>query len=126
MFLVERGWVDFHSLVSQPGEEYTMLEPTVAQIQTKIEPCPKPKVDLGQSALDREQQTQQETMIFKYADIFSTDDYDYGCTGLVKHIIRTGDAQPIKQRAYRTSPHMQVLVVVPWCRVVVTGLPLSS
>jgi len=106
---------DFHSLVSQPGEEYTMLEPTVAQIQTKIEPCPKPKVDLGQSALDREQQTQQETMIFKYADIFSTDDYDYGCTGLVKHIIRTGDAQPIKQRAYRTSPHMQVLVVVPWC-----------
>ncbi|KAG1946736.1 hypothetical protein F2P79_013286 [Pimephales promelas] len=84
-----------------------MLEPTVAQIQTKIEPCPKPKVELGQSALDREQQTQLEAMIFKYADIFSANDYDYGRTDLVTHTIRTGDAQPIKQRAYRTSPHMR-------------------
>lgn len=98
---------DFHSLVSQQCEEYTMLEQTVAQIKTQTEPCPKPKVDLNQSALDKEQQTELETMIFKYADIFSANDYDYGLTDLVKHTIRTGDAQSIKQRAYRTSPHIR-------------------
>ncbi len=46
---------EFHSLVTQPGEEFTMLESTVAQIQTQMEPCPKPKVDLSPSALNREE-----------------------------------------------------------------------
>lgn len=54
---------EFHSLVTQLGEEYTMPEPTVAQIQTQNEPCAKPKLDLSRSTLDREQQTQLETLI---------------------------------------------------------------
>ncbi|KAL0154104.1 hypothetical protein M9458_050563, partial [Cirrhinus mrigala] len=80
---------EFNSLVTQPGEEFKIQEPTVAQIQTEMDPCPKSKVDLSQSALN------------------SADDYDYGRTNLVKHTIRTGDAQPIRQRAYRTSPHIR-------------------
>ncbi len=92
---------EFHSLVTQPGEEFTMLESTVAQIQTGIEPCTKPKVDLRQSALNREEQTQLESLISKYSDVFSTDDYDYGRTDLVKHTIRTGEVNPVRQRAYR-------------------------
>ncbi len=98
---------EFHSLVTQPGEEFTMLEFTVAQIQTQMEPCPNPKVDLSQSALNREEQTQLESLISQYSDVFSADDYDYGRTDLVKHTIRTGDAQAIRQRAYRTSPHIR-------------------
>ncbi len=90
---------EFHSLVTQPGEEFTMLESTVPQIKTGIEPCPKPKVDLGQSALNREEQSQLESLISKYSDIFSADDYDYGCTDLVKHTIRTGEVLPVRQRA---------------------------
>lgn len=57
--------------------------------------------------MDREKQTQLETLIFKYSDVFSANDYDYGRTDLVKHTIRTGDVQPIRQRAYRTSPHIR-------------------
>ncbi|KAI2645882.1 Retrovirus-related Pol polyprotein [Labeo rohita] len=98
---------EFHSLVTQPGEEFTIQEPTVAQIQTQMDPCPKSKVDLSQSALDSEEQAQLETLISKYSDVFSVDDCDYGRTDLVKHTIRTGDAQPIRQRAYRTSPHIR-------------------
>lgn len=52
-------------------------------------------------------QTQSQTLISKYSDVFSVDDYDYGRIDLVKHTIRTGDAQPIRQRAYRTSPHIR-------------------
>ncbi|XP_026054681.1 uncharacterized protein LOC113040593 [Carassius auratus] len=84
-----------------------MLEPKVAQIQTQIEPCPKPNVDFSQSALDSAERTQLETLIYKYSDVFSANEYDYGRTDLVKHTIRTGDAQPIRQRAYRTSPHVR-------------------
>ncbi|KAL0197560.1 hypothetical protein M9458_006100, partial [Cirrhinus mrigala] len=98
---------EVHSLVTQPGEEFTIQEPTVAQIQTHMDPCPKSKVDLSQSALNSEEQSQLETLISKYSDVFSVDDYDYGHTDLVKHTIRTGDAQPIRQRAYRTSPHIR-------------------
>lgn len=84
-----------------------MSEPTVAQIQTQSELCPRPKVDLSQSAVDREKQTQLETLIFKYSDVFSANDCDYGRTDLIKHTIRTEDVQPIRQRAYRTSPHIR-------------------
>lgn len=98
---------EFHSLVTQPGEEYTMPEPTVAQIQTQSEPCPKPKLDLSRSTLDREQQIQLETLISKYSDVFSANEHDYGRTDLVKHTIRTEGAQPIRQRAYRTSPSIR-------------------
>ncbi|KAL1260721.1 hypothetical protein QQF64_008548 [Cirrhinus molitorella] len=95
---------EFHSLVTQPNEEFTILEPIVAQIQTQMDSSPKPKVDLSQSTLTREEQNQLESLISKYSDVFGADDYDYGRTDLVKHTIRTGDAQPIRQRAYRTSP----------------------
>ncbi len=72
-----------------------------------MEPCPNPKLDLSPSALNREEQTQLESLISKYSDVFSADDYDYGHTDLVKFTIRTGEAQPIRQRAYRKSPHIR-------------------
>lgn len=38
-----------HYLVSQKGEEYSMVEPTVAQVQTQVHPQSLPKVDLSVS-----------------------------------------------------------------------------
>lgn len=42
-----------------------------------------------------------------YSDVFSAHDHDYGHKNIVRHSIRTVDAPPIKQRAYRTSPNMR-------------------
>lgn len=83
-----------------------MLEPKIAQIRTQIEPCPKRKVDLSQFTLVREQQTHLDSLISKYSNVFSVNDCDYGCTDLVKHAIHNGDGQYIRQKAYRTSPHI--------------------
>ena len=44
-----------------------------------------------------------EQLMRKNKDIFAKDRDDLGKTGLVKHTIDTGDAKPIKQRAYQTS-----------------------
>lgn len=96
---------EFHSLVAQPREEYTMSEPRVAHIQASFEPPPKPKIDLSQSALKSEQQAQLEALILKYSDIFSTEEFDYGRTDLVKHSIRTLDEQPIRQRELTEHHH---------------------
>jgi hypothetical protein len=43
------------------------------------------------------------TMLRKYQDIFATDEFDIGKTRTIKHAINTGNAIPIKQRAYRLS-----------------------
>ena len=37
-------------------------------------------------------------------DVFAFSDDQLGRTTLVQHVIETGDAAPIKQRPYRTSP----------------------
>lgn len=44
------------------------------------------------------------SLLQKYSNVFSIDSQDRGRTGLIKHHIRTGDAVPIKQRAYRVTP----------------------
>lgn len=43
-------------------------------------------------------------LLQKYSNVFSANSQDRGRTGLIKHHIRTGDALPIKQRAYRVTP----------------------
>lgn len=39
-----------------------------------------------------------------YRDVFAFSDDQLGRTSLVQHTIDTGDAKPIKQRPYRTTP----------------------
>ncbi|KAL7886004.1 hypothetical protein AOLI_G00062990 [Acnodon oligacanthus] len=98
---------EFHSLVHQTGEEFCIAEATVAEIQSETLSRPLPKVNLGNSALDPEQQQQLETLLLKYSDVFSAHEHDYGHTDRVRHAIRTGSAQAIRQRAYHTSHHMR-------------------
>ena len=40
----------------------------------------------------------------RYRDVFAFSDNQLGRTSLVQHTIDTGDALPIKQRPYRTTP----------------------
>lgn len=96
----------FYSLINQGGEEFQVIEATVNNI-SQTEGTVLPKVDLSQSNLSVQQKDQLENLLFKYCDVFSSHEHDYGRTDAIKHHIRTGDAQPIRQRAYRTSPALK-------------------
>ncbi len=50
---------------------------------------------------------QIESLLCRYADVFSRSDDDIGCTSLVKHKIDTGDAKPVKQRPRRVPQAQQ-------------------
>ena len=54
-----------------------------------------------------EQRQTAEALMSEFSDIFSTEERPYGRTDLIKLHIDVGRARPIKQRAYRVSPHMQ-------------------
>ena len=45
-----------------------------------------------------------QALFKKYRDVFAYPGDQLGRTSLVQHVIDTGDAVPIKQRPYRTSP----------------------
>ena len=99
---------DFHSLGSQEDEEFSIEEVTTAtivEVKSQATSESLPGVDLSQSAVNDEQCQQLEALLLSYSDVFSAHDQDYGCTNVVKHSIKTGDASPCRQRAYRTSPH---------------------
>lgn len=70
----------------------------------------KKNLNLSDSALSNEQQDDLRDLIFKYADIFSTGDHDLGETGLVEHMVDTGNSKPIYQRPYRAE-HLKRAVI---------------
>ena len=53
--------------------------------------------------MTEQQKKQLGKILEKYKDIFVTKKSELGKCGIVKHRIDTGDAKPIKQRAYRAS-----------------------
>lgn len=46
-------------------------------------------------------------MVGRYVGVFSTDDFDLGCTKLVQHKIDIGDTRPIKQALRWVPVHLQ-------------------
>ena len=47
-------------------------------------------------------------LLCKYQHVFSTDDYDVGCTTLVEHDIPVAsDKKPVKQNPYRHGPQQE-------------------
>ena len=56
------------------------------------------------------EQSELHSLISSYADVFSKTSSDYGSTDIVKHKINTGQAPPVRKRAYRTSPKMQTVI----------------
>ncbi|KAG1960358.1 interleukin-1 receptor accessory protein-like 1-A [Pimephales promelas] len=53
--------------------------------------------------LEEEQVVQLQELLRKWQHVFSTHKEDYGCTGVVKHQIPTGEATPSRER-YRPVP----------------------
>lgn len=46
--------------------------------------------------MDQRQKESLEQLIHDFADVFSTDKHDLGCTDQIYHSINTGDQVPIK------------------------------
>ena len=60
--------------------------------------------DLSDSILNDDDRIKFRELFRCYRDVFAFADEHLGNTSLVQHVIDTGDAMPIKQRPYRTSP----------------------
>lgn len=52
--------------------------------------------------LDENQQVALKQLLYEYADVFSSHEFDIGSFIVIEHSIDTGDASPIKQRFRRT------------------------
>jgi hypothetical protein len=63
--------------------------------------------DLSNSVLNDTQKQQLLELLGRNRDVFATSISELGCTDRYYHHIDTGDASPITQRFYRTSPAMK-------------------
>ncbi|CAC5407335.1 unnamed protein product [Mytilus coruscus] len=61
-------------------------------------------IDLTKSDLSETQKYQLLTLLGQYRQAFAKDITELGCTKIGKHIIDTGDANPVRQFPYRTTP----------------------
>lgn len=65
------------------------------------------QVEIDETNLSHSQVQSLKSLLQKYSGIFSKHSEDRGHTGIIKHHIHTGDATPIKQRAYRVTPEQR-------------------
>ncbi len=68
------------------------------------------QIDLSESALTAEQKGKLMDLLYKHSAVFAADNLDLGRTSVVQHRIDTGDAPPIKQRAYPIPQAQKALV----------------
>ena len=61
-------------------------------------------INLGNSQLSPEEKVEMFKFLGKNRDVFAKDMSELGCTNLYHHNVDTGDASPIRQRFYRTTP----------------------
>lgn len=66
-----------------------------------------PPVQINDSDLSPSQVQSLKSLLQKYSAVFSKHSEDRGRTSIIKHQIRTGEATPIKQRAYRVTPEQR-------------------
>ena len=99
--------------------DFEEVDPSIATFELNSLGCPdtppSPTVDsshcdysdlpdLSDSALSDGDEVKFKNLFQKYCDVFAFSDDQLGRTLLVQHSIDTGDAMPIKQRPYRTTP----------------------
>jgi len=63
-------------------------------------------INLEQNSLNEEEFRRLVNLIYHNTDLFATGMRDLVGTDVVSHDIDTGDAKPVRKRAYRQSPHM--------------------
>lgn len=54
-------------------------------------------LDLPDDKLSSKEMEQLKELLCMSTDVFALDDSELGCTGLVRHVIHTGDHAPIRQ-----------------------------
>lgn len=96
----------FHSLTSDPEEEYQIFEKVIAATQ-ELRPTLPVDDMLANSDLTKDQYEMTKEVLHSYADVFSSSQDDIGQAD-VYHTINTTTDTPIRQRAYRTSPTMRI------------------
>lgn len=80
------------STTDEPQVSKAVRGKAVAEIQCQM---------LRSCDLDHQQRVMADQLIGEYADVFATQDGEYGRTQLVQHRIDTGSADPIRQPARR-------------------------
>ena len=63
-------------------------------------------INLEQNSLNEEEFRRLVNLIYHNTDLFATGMRDLVGTDIVSHYIDTGDAKPLRKRAYRQSPQM--------------------
>ena len=59
-------------------------------------------LDLPTEKLTQEKRDKLQHLVANFADVFTLDDSELGCTDMVVYTIHTGDHPPIKQQPYRS------------------------
>ena len=96
---VEDG-IETFQLSEAPGEFTYSVKTREKHSQADYSEFP----DLSDSVLSEADKIKFRDLFQSYRDVFAFTDDQLGKTSLVQHVIDTGDALPIKQRPYRTSP----------------------
>ncbi|KAL6456587.1 hypothetical protein MHYP_G00351310 [Metynnis hypsauchen] len=94
---------EFHSTSSN---NTTIVEEACCMTST-VHSDAVPPVQMDETNLSHSQAQSLKMLLRKYSTVFSMHSEDRGRTGIIKHRIRTGDATPIKQRAYRVTPEQR-------------------
>jgi len=63
-------------------------------------------IELHRNRLSNEQYTKLIALLYRNQDLFATGMTDLVGTDVLYHSIDTGDADPVRKRAYRQSPEM--------------------
>ena len=100
---------DINSIGNQPKPHEAN---DITQIHTQILGGPKTAddilselgIELDPTQLNPEEHLLLKNFLVQNKDVFATSLADLAGTNLVSHVIDTGDASPIRQRAYRTAP----------------------
>ena len=82
---------------------YLLLLSIRLRIVKRKTSCPLSLVYQDSSALDSSENSQFNSLLESFEDIFASSSLDLGHTSVVQHEIDTGNSMPIKQAPYRVS-----------------------
>ena len=96
-----------NTATASPVTEVQKVKTSVCENNRQVPDHLKDLYQKTVEGMDKGQQRQVAKLLNKYSKVFSESDDDIGRTGVLKHRIPTGEAQPIRQPLRRVPYHMQ-------------------